>query len=178
MKKEVPSQITAEQILSSPTTRNVFQQLGFSDAEALLLVLHSSLLLIIESHLCRHYLTVRAAAEVTGVDAEILKLICQGRISKVSFEQTIDVAARLQLDLRITRTNTEHKSNAPDPEALLDAREAAKYLGVRKGTLACWRCVKRYPLPYVKVGKSIRYKRSDLDAFIEFRKKSGDGSDT
>jgi excisionase family DNA binding protein len=52
---------------------------------------------------------------------------------------------------------------------LLTTDEAAKLLSIQPKTLAYWRCVKRYTLPYVKVGKSCRYRRSDIDAFIESR---------
>lgn len=44
--------------------------------------------------------------------------------------------------------------------------EAAAYLGVAPSTLAIWRCTKRYPLPYIKVGRLVRYRKSDLDAFL------------
>ena len=53
---------------------------------------------------------------------------------------------------------------------LLTTNEAAQILGVKPQTLAYWRCVKRYALPYVKVGKNCRYKRSDIEAFIESRR--------
>ena len=53
---------------------------------------------------------------------------------------------------------------------LLTTDEAAQILGVKPQTLAYWRCVKRYDLPYVKVGKSCRYRRSDIEAFIESRR--------
>ncbi len=49
---------------------------------------------------------------------------------------------------------------------LLSRREAAAYLGVAEQTLAIWKCTKRYDLPYVKIGKLVKYKKSDLDAFI------------
>jgi hypothetical protein len=32
-----------------------------------------------------------------------------------------------------------------------------------------WRCTKRYPIPYVKIGRSVKYRRSDLLAFIASR---------
>ena len=53
---------------------------------------------------------------------------------------------------------------------LLTTNEAAQILGIKPQTLAYWRCVKRYDLPYVKVGKNCRYKRSDIDKFIESRR--------
>jgi excisionase family DNA binding protein len=52
---------------------------------------------------------------------------------------------------------------------LLTRKEAATYLGVTESTLAVWACVKRYNLPYVKVGRLVKYRRSDLEAFIERR---------
>ena len=53
---------------------------------------------------------------------------------------------------------------------LLTTVQAAQILGIKPQTLAYWRCVKRYGLPYVKVGKNCRYKRSDIEAFIENRR--------
>ena len=53
---------------------------------------------------------------------------------------------------------------------LLTTNEAAQILGVKPKTLAYWRCVKRYDLPFVKVGRSCRYRRSDIEAFIESRR--------
>jgi len=52
---------------------------------------------------------------------------------------------------------------------LVNAGEAAAMLGVTTGTLSVWRCVKRYDLPFVKVGRSIRYRLSDLETFLERR---------
>jgi excisionase family DNA binding protein len=59
--------------------------------------------------------------------------------------------------------------SAPKPDALLSEAEAAAQLGVKKTTLQIWRSTKRYPLPYVKVGRLVRYRQSGLDAFIAAR---------
>jgi len=56
-----------------------------------------------------------------------------------------------------------------DSLQLLTARQAAKVLGVTISTLAVWRCTKRYPLRYVKVGGKVRYRQRDLLSFIELR---------
>lgn len=56
-----------------------------------------------------------------------------------------------------------------DQSDLLNRKQAAKYLGVTAQTLAIWASVKRYDLPYVKVGRLVKYRRADLDAFIAKR---------
>ena len=52
---------------------------------------------------------------------------------------------------------------------LLSREQAAAYLGIAAQTLAIWKSAGRYDLPVVKVGRLVRYKRSDLDAFIRRR---------
>ena len=51
-------------------------------------------------------------------------------------------------------------------ENLLTIQDTAKLLNVKKGTLDTWRSTKRYPLPYVKLGKTIRYRYEDVKQFI------------
>lgn len=51
-------------------------------------------------------------------------------------------------------------------EALLDTKMAGAYLGTPPKTLVTWRCTGRVKLPYVKIGGNVRYRLSDLDAFI------------
>jgi excisionase family DNA binding protein len=53
--------------------------------------------------------------------------------------------------------------------ALLQEWEAAKVLGVAPATLAVWRSTGRYNLPFVKIGRKVRYRQSDLDAWIKSR---------
>lgn len=50
--------------------------------------------------------------------------------------------------------------------ALLNKKEAAAYLGLSKLTLEKWQREKRGPT-YYKIGKLVKYKTEDLDAFIE-----------
>ena len=54
-------------------------------------------------------------------------------------------------------------------DRLVATAEAAKILGARKGTLVVWRSQQRYALPYVKIGRKVMYRISDLLAFIEAR---------
>ena len=61
---------------------------------------------------------------------------------------------------------------SPAPE-LLTREQAAEYIGIRPQTLAVWALTQRYGLPLVKVGRLVRYRRSDLDAFLERRTVGG-----
>jgi len=53
---------------------------------------------------------------------------------------------------------------------LLNEKQAAELLGTTPGTLAVWRCTRRYPeLRYIKIGRSVRYSVEDLQDFISRR---------
>ena len=52
---------------------------------------------------------------------------------------------------------------------LLDDKQAAEYLTLSPGTLSVWRSTGRYALPFVKIGHRVRYRLSDLDAWISSR---------
>ena len=56
-----------------------------------------------------------------------------------------------------------------DLPRLLTPREVAERLQVAVGTLAVWRCTKRYPLTFIQVGRAVRYREADVLAFIEKR---------
>lgn len=57
---------------------------------------------------------------------------------------------------------------------LLDTKQVAEFLDKPMSTLANWRWNKAYNLPYIRVGRSIRYAEEDLIAFLESRKVVGD----
>ena len=59
---------------------------------------------------------------------------------------------------------------------LLTADEVADILGVDPHTLAVWRCTGRYPLPYVKTGRLVRYRKADVEQFITARTKAPSAS--
>jgi excisionase family DNA binding protein len=52
---------------------------------------------------------------------------------------------------------------------LMTADETASLIGVKPTTLKVWRSTKRYPLPFVKVGRSVRYRSSDVEKFLRER---------
>ena len=62
-------------------------------------------------------------------------------------------------------------------ETLLSRKEAADYLGIKEHTLAVWACNSRYNLPYVKIGSLVKYRLSDLQAFLARHTHKGDGNE-
>lgn len=54
-------------------------------------------------------------------------------------------------------------------EKLLTPAQTAELLGVKEQTLTVWRSTKRYPLAYVKVGRSVMYREADVRQFIQSR---------
>ena len=58
-------------------------------------------------------------------------------------------------------TNLEHK--------LYTTKEVAEALGLSEETLKVWRHAGKTDLPYIKIGRAVRYRYSDVTAFIEAR---------
>jgi excisionase family DNA binding protein len=52
---------------------------------------------------------------------------------------------------------------------LLDEKAAADLLDLSPGTLSVWRSTGRYAIPFVKIGRNVRYRRADLDAWLAQR---------
>ena len=57
----------------------------------------------------------------------------------------------------------------PQNSDLVDEIEAAAILDVSPGTLSVWRSTGRYALPFVKIGRKVRYSRQGLKAWLESR---------
>lgn len=62
-----------------------------------------------------------------------------------------------------------HVNKLVRTDGYLNAEEAAQYMGVTPSSLITQRSRCQGP-PYIKDGKSIRYKKSDIDAYMERRK--------
>lgn len=54
-------------------------------------------------------------------------------------------------------------------QPLLTRPQAADFLGIRPQTLSVWASTGRYSLPYVRVGRSVRYRLADLERFLAAR---------
>lgn len=77
----------------------------------------------------------------------------------MSNERKLEVVQSTSIPTIVTRFQSD----------LLTRREAAAYLGVTPETLAVWASTRRYPLRFVKIGRLSKYRKSDLDAFINCR---------
>lgn len=55
------------------------------------------------------------------------------------------------------------------PDELLTPRQCAELLHLRVQTLAVWRSTGAHNLPFIKVGTSVRYRRSDVAAWLAAR---------
>ena len=59
----------------------------------------------------------------------------------------------------------------PPPDPLYKRAEAAEYVGLKPHTLAVWASNANtsggaQPIPFLKRGRSVRYRKSDLDAYL------------
>ena len=71
-----------------------------------------------------------------------------------------------------TQTITEARTLRASIESnaeLLDDKAAAALLDVAVGTLSVWRSTGRYNLPFLKIGRKVRYRRSAIDAWMAAR---------
>lgn len=55
----------------------------------------------------------------------------------------------------------------------LTPKQTAQLLNVPVATLAVWRSTNRVVLPFFKLGHHVRYRRSDLENFIERHLRNG-----
>lgn len=128
----------------------------------------------------RHWRQIIADQRASGL---VIAEYCRQKGISVSqfydWQRTIkrrDAAAsnRQRMAARAKRIAKQAKHDCAAPD-LLTPGEAAAYLGVEQQTLAVWRTTGRYSLPAVRVGRLVRYRRSDLDAFLAAR--TSDGTD-
>lgn len=52
------------------------------------------------------------------------------------------------------------------PAENMTPAQASEFLQVPEATLAVWRSTNRVVLPFFKIGSHVRYRKSDLQAFI------------
>ena len=72
-----------------------------------------------------------------------------------------DITASIKNDIALALGFAPEK-----PPLQLNDRDAAQVLGVKTSTLAVWRSTGRYQFRYIKVGRLIRYRVSDMADFL------------
>lgn len=60
---------------------------------------------------------------------------------------------------------------------LLTTEEVAHITGNTVSTIATWRCTRKVDIPYIKIGKTVRYRLGDVLKFLEYNSSEvSDGS--
>ena len=71
--------------------------------------------------------------------------------------------------MKIIEARSDEQANElVNRPVMLMTEDAAQYLGLAKATLNKWRCHGGGPI-FVKLGRAVRYRREDLDRFLEAR---------
>ncbi len=66
-----------------------------------------------------------------------------------------------------------HTQNTTDP--LMTTDDVAHLLGYSRRTLEKWRSERTAGLPFIKLPRGVRYRRSDVEAFLAGRTQDGGG---
>ena len=67
----------------------------------------------------------------------------------------------------INNINQQRSMKTTSTKVLMTQAEAASYLGTSVGTLNTWRHYGKDKIPFVRWGNRIRYRKEDLDAWIQ-----------
>jgi excisionase family DNA binding protein len=85
----------------------------------------------------------------------------------------IDSISMEELEIKIKQwvreVLSEQKSTSHNPSKPMNAREAADYLGMSKGTL--YKKTATQEIPYIKRGKVLLFHKGELDSWLESGRK-------
>lgn len=85
----------------TPSSGNVFTDLGFDDAEAQVLALRADLMASLEKRIKASKMTQVAAAKVLGVTQGRVSDLTRGKVEKFSLDTLVAFAARLGTPAKI-----------------------------------------------------------------------------
>lgn len=90
------------------------------------------------------------------------------KVVKFAFIKFIIIDSKSRL-FRFAPLALEAKPMSLRDDPLMNCEETAKYMGgISTQTLALWRQNKSHPdLKYIKIGRQVRYRKSDVDAWLE-----------
>lgn len=57
---------------------------------------------------------------------------------------------------------------------LLTTEEVAEQLAIAPATIVAWRCTKRVLLPFVKIGRRVRYEPAAVERFVAAQRRDDD----
>lgn len=99
------------------------------------------------------------------------ELITAGAAMRGPIERELEDNEERQKEAIKKEIKAELKKEIPllTDNDLLTEQQAAEILGVNKGSLSVFRSTGRHQIPFVKVGRNVRYRRSDLEAWMEKR---------
>lgn len=60
-------------------------------------------------------------------------------------------------------------------DPMMCRKEATEYLGLHPGTLEAWASRGSVNVPMIRLGRAVRYRKSDLDRFIESNRATATG---
>lgn len=119
---------------------------------------------------------IQATRETLSASAQIRQSIAMGQDVPVS----MPISSEESVVVPVLQASNQAKAAQAKPrreyrdDDLLNRSEAAEYLGVSEKTLAIWKSTGRYNLPFIKLGRLIRYRKFELDEFVEgFRRGGG-----
>ena len=72
-----------------------------------------------------------------------------------------------------TKARLLDQPKAAVEDRLLNENQAADRLGIAAATLSTWRSRKTHDIPFYRIGGRVRYKQSDLDEWLETRRREG-----
>ena len=96
----------------TPSTGNVFRDVGFSGREAAHLELRADLLIRAQRAITRRGLTQAAAAKILEVHPPRVSDLMRGRIELFSIETLIDMLARLGLSVKLVTARSRKRAGA------------------------------------------------------------------
>lgn len=94
----------------TPSTGNVFRDVGFSRREAEHLRVRADLLIHIHEAIGRRKLTQAAAAKILGVRPQRVGELMHGRIDRFNIETLIEMLYRFGLSVTIVTTRARRRS--------------------------------------------------------------------
>jgi predicted XRE-type DNA-binding protein len=96
----------------TPSTGNVFRDVGFSRKEAAHLVARADLMIAVQEAIAKRRLTQAAAAKILGVHAPRVSDLMRGRIDLFSIETLIDMLARLDIQVKMVVGRRRRRAGA------------------------------------------------------------------